>query len=280
MPARHQCKCYIGPMAPIVLSIAGFDPSSGAGVTADLKTASAHGCYGIACVTALTVQSTQGVSRVEPLSGQLVTQTLETLAADMEIAAVRVGMLGSAEVAEAVASFLEAKRFQNVVLDPILRSSSGAELLPSAGKDVLIRRLLPLSRVTTPNLAEAAALTGRPVAQNLDEMAAAADALQKMGAQDVLVTGGHLHQNADQNTDLLRTAAGAIHHISGVRVESTATHGTGCALATAIACNLALGMNTLAAAIAAKEYVRKAIQAAYPVGKGSGPMHHLFKLGQ
>ncbi len=275
---------YSGEMTPIVLSIAGFDPSSGAGVTADLKTAAAHECYGIACITALTVQSTQGVSRVEPISGELVTQTLEALAADMEISAVRVGMLGSAVVAGAVAGFLAARGYGNVVLDPILRSSSGgrsgAELLDSPGKDVLIQRLLSLSRLTTPNLAEAAALTGRPVARNLDEMAATAEVLQKLGARNVLITGGHLIGDQADNTDLLRTATGEIHRITGPRVESKSTHGTGCALATAIACNLALGMDVVAAAAAAKEFVRKAIQAAYPIGQGSGPINHLFNLNR
>lgn len=265
-------------MAPIVLSIAGFDPSSGAGITADLKTVAAHGCYGIACITALTVQSTQGVSRVEPLSPRLITDTLQTLAADMEIVAIRVGMLGSAEVAEAVATFLAAHGCRNVVLDPILKPSSGAELVDSAGIDVLIRRLLPLSRITTPNLAEAATLTGRPMARNLEEMDETAQALQKLGARNVLITGGHLHGQTDDNTDLLRTEAGDVLPISGPRIDSRSTHGTGCAFATAIACALARGMDLPAAATAAKDFVRKAIQAAYPIGKGSGPLDHLFKF--
>lgn len=261
-------------MPPIVLSIAGFDPSSGAGVTADLKTIAAHGCYGVGCLTALTVQSTQKVSRVEPVAAKIVTQTLESLADDLDVAAVRVGMLGSAEVASAVAGFLRAKGWKNAVLDPVLQSSSGAELLDLEGKDVLIKRLLPLARVVTPNLAEAAALTGRPPARNVAEMAEAAEALQKLGAKDVLITGGHL----PGNVDVLRTQRGEVHQIAGARVESKATHGTGCALATAIACNLALGMDVVAAARAAKEYVRQAIEAAYPIGKGSGPMNHLFKI--
>ncbi|MEO6119279.1 MAG: bifunctional hydroxymethylpyrimidine kinase/phosphomethylpyrimidine kinase [Terriglobales bacterium] len=261
-------------MPPIVLSIAGFDPSSGAGVTADLKTIAAHGCYGVGCVTALTVQSTQGVSRVEPVSAVLVTQTLESLAADLDITAIRIGMLGSADVAGTVAGFLSTKDWKNGVLDPVLRSSSGTELLDSAGQDVLIKQLLPWARVVTPNLAEASVLTGRPLARNAADMAAAAEALQKLGAKDVLITGGHL----PGNVDVLLTAGGEVHQIAGARVESKATHGTGCALATAITCNLALGMDVLSAARAAKEYVRQAIEAAYPIGKGSGPMNHLFKI--
>lgn len=260
-------------MPQIVLSIAGFDPSSGAGVTADLKTIAAHGGYGMGCVTALTVQSTQGVSRVEPITGATVTETLEKLAEDVEIAAVRVGMLGSAEVALAVAAWLASRKQQDVVVDPVLRASSGAFLLEPAGVEVLTRRLIPLAAVITPNWAEAAALVRREV-RNLAEAAGAAEALQQMGARNVLVTGGH----SELNTDVLRLESGAVHQIPGPKVVSKATHGTGCALATAIACNLAQGMDVPAAAKAAKEYVRKAIEAAYPIGKGSGPMNHLFKL--
>lgn len=266
---------YSGSVPPIVLSIAGFDPSSGAGVSADLKTVAAHGCYGVGCVTALTVQSTQGVAQVEPVSGSLVTQTLQSLAVDLEIASIRIGMLGSAEVAKAVADFLGQANYQNVVLDPVFQSSSGAALLDPQGVEVLRKRLIPLAAVVTPNLAEAAALWGHPVV-TVTEMAAAAQGIQGLGAQNVLITGGHL----DENTDILRTEAGETHQVLGLRVESRATHGTGCALATAIACNLALGMDVLSAASAAKEFVRKAIEAAYPIGQGSGPMNHLFKLDQ
>ncbi len=145
---------------PIVLTIAGFDPSSGAGVTADIKTIAAHGCYGVACITALTVQSTAGVRRVEPLSPDLVVETLAELSADVEIAAVHVGMLGSGKVARAVADFLATERLPNIVLDPILKSSSGAELVDTAGARLMLEKFLPLATVVTPNLDEASALTG------------------------------------------------------------------------------------------------------------------------
>src|SRR3569832_909915 len=133
--------------SPIILSIAGFDPSSGAGVTADIKTAAAHGCYAIACITALTVQSTLGVRRVEAARAETVAETLAELASDMEMSTVKIGMLGSGAVARAVVAFLEQRRPKNVVLDPILRSSSGTELLDAAGVEVLKNRLLPLADV-------------------------------------------------------------------------------------------------------------------------------------
>src|SRR3954465_4203286 len=140
---------------PIVLSIAGFDPSCGAGVTADIKTLAAHSCFGIGCITALTVQSTASVRKVEPVAARLVTETLRELSSDFTISAVRIGMLGSAELVEVVAIFLKSARLKNVVLDPIIRSSSGAPLLDSKGIQSLVKNLLPLVDVITPNVDEA-----------------------------------------------------------------------------------------------------------------------------
>ena len=161
---------------PVVLTIAGFDPSSGAGVTADIKTIAAHSCYGVACITAMTVQSTSGVKRVEVFDPALVSDTLEELAADLEIAAVHIGMLGSAKVVKAVADFLYGKsgkpRLPNIVLDPVLKSSSGSDLLDLAGTKLLIDRLLPLARIVTPNIDEASVLTGLQV-KDFEEMKAA-----------------------------------------------------------------------------------------------------------
>src|SRR5215470_6904584 len=158
---------------PVVLAIAGYDPSSGAGITADIKTISAHGCYGITCITALTVQSTAGVRRVEAIAGRTIAETLEELAADMEIAAIKVGMLASLEAARAVAEFLERREPRHVVLDPVLRSSSGATLLSADGVQILKDELLALATVITPNIDEAAQLTGLRVTA-IEEMSRAA----------------------------------------------------------------------------------------------------------
>src|SRR5579862_20368 len=143
---------------PVILSIAGYDPSSGAGITADIKTAAAQNCYAVSCITGLTVQSTQGVFGVQPLEPELVARTLRTLADDLEIAAVRLGMLGSGGIVAAVAEFLAERNFPKVVLDPVVRSSSGAGLLDAACQEALIERLLPLCDVITPNIDEAAML--------------------------------------------------------------------------------------------------------------------------
>ncbi len=261
---------------PIVLSIAGYDPSAGAGVTADIKTIAAHRCYGVACITALTVQSTAGVKRVEPLAPDLVRQTLDELAADMGIAAVRIGMLGSAAVANAVADFLCDKPLSNVVLDPVLKASSGAALLDLAGINVLREHLLPLATVVTPNVDEAAALAGMAVT-GTSEVRPAAARLHELGARAVVITGGHLPEPADLLS--IKSATGIEQEeFSGERLDSPSTHGTGCAFATALACNLALGRGLRESVIAAKEFVHQAIAVAYPVGKGTGPIHHLFRF--
>ncbi len=258
---------------PIMLSIAGFDPSSGAGITADIKTGAAHGCYVVTCITALTVQSTSGVRRVEPARGETVAETLAELAGDVEFAAVRLGMLGSGAVARSVVAFLEQRRPKNVVLDPVLRSSSGAELLDSAGIEVLKNRLLPLADVITPNLEEASTLTGLGVA-DLVGMRAAGERLQEMGARAVVITGGHLPGPID-----LLCYGGMNLEYPSKRIESQSTHGTGCAFATALACRLAQGHGLTDAVGLAKQYVIDALTSAVPIGRGRGPLNHFFASG-
>jgi hydroxymethylpyrimidine/phosphomethylpyrimidine kinase len=280
---------------PIVLSIAGYDPSSGAGITADIKTAAAQGCFAVTCITALTVQSTLGVFDVQPVEPELVSRTLATLADDLEIAAVRIGMLGSGEVAAAVAGFLESRRLRKVVLDPVIRSSSGTELLDEAGLKAL-RAMLPLCEVVTPNVNEAAILAGaEPLAPDtswddaLPQLRRWAAQLHDLGAKGVVITGGHLRPANDylsygsypksegsRGKAASNMSSGIFHEgvISGERLESRSTHGTGCAFATALACQLALGQDLPHAVGVAKDYVRRAIVAAYPVGKGIGPMNH------
>ena len=268
----------MGSAPPVVLTIAGFDPSSGAGVTADIKTIAAHACYGVSCITALTVQSTTGVRRVEPVSPEVIGETLAELAADLEIAAIHIGMLGSDQVAAVVADFLDGCRNPNVVLDPILKSSSGADLVDSAGKRLLIQRLLPLAAVVTPNIDEAAAMTGLEVAHPA-QMKVAARKLHEMGAAAVVVTGGHL----DQAVDLLTftTKRGIEEEVfKSPRQRSNSTHGTGCAFATSIACHLALGRGLPDAVLLAKAYVASAISHAHPLGHGTGPVHHLYRMFQ
>jgi len=262
----------------VVLTIAGFDPSSGAGVTADIKTIAAHGCYGVACITAMTVQSTAGVRRVDACDPSLVTDTLQELAADVKIGAVHIGMLGTGKVARAVADFLSRQKLPNMVLDPILEASSGTSLLDRDGIKVLSSDLLRLATVVTPNVEEAAKLTGLP-ATKPDEMRAAAVKLHEMGAESVVITGGHL----DKAIDLLsfQTKRGVEQEIfKSERQRSNSTHGTGCAFATAMACHLALDRGLPEAVLLAKAYVSAAISKGQPLGKGVGPVHHLYRMQQ
>lgn len=252
---------------PVVLTIAGYDPSSGAGITADIKTISAHKCYGVSCITALTVQSTQGVKRVDPVEGRIITETLQELVNDIDVAAVKIGMLGSAEAARAIVAFLKRNRIAHVVLDPVISSSSGAELLTREGIQILKEKMLPLASVITPNIAEAAALTCLPVTTS-DQMAPAAEALHDMGVRNVVITGGHLDPPVDC---VLREGRDPV-FLAGPRVPGTSTHGTGCAFSTSLACHLALGKNLIDAARAAKSYVETALRNAPGIGKGTGPV--------
>lgn len=258
-------------ISPVVLTIAGFDPSSGAGVTADVKTAASHGCFALCCITALTVQSTRGVASVEPVKGEMVRRTLEELAADLPINAVRIGMLGSAEVAAEVAGFLERLKCPIVVLDPVIRASSGAILLDPEGVRILRDRLLPLSTVVTPNIEEVRELTGVAVGGEADQLAGAERLLQ-LGAKAAVVTGGHLPEAVDLL--LCRNADGETtsRWFRASKLDSRSTHGTGCAFATSLACNLALGKHLPDAVAAAKDFVYQAIKNAEPLGSGIGPM--------
>jgi hydroxymethylpyrimidine/phosphomethylpyrimidine kinase len=257
---------------PVIWTIAGFDPSSGAGITADLKTISSFGCYGASCITALTVQNTLGVRRVEPVSPRTLRETLHALLEDIPPDAIKIGMLATSGAASLVADFLETLLLPRcpIILDPILRSSSGAELLDAAGVQILIARLLPLATVVTPNRHEAAILTGL----SAEDAEGAATALRQMGATAAVVTGGDSGA-AQWSEDVLAYGAAGMEFVetlSAPRIQSSATHGTGCAFSTAIACGLAQGQNIPAAVTAAKAFVRRAIERAPGIGHGKGPM--------
>jgi len=258
---------------PVVLTIAGFDPSSGAGATADIKTIAAHGCYGVAALSALTVQSTTGVTRTQPSDVALLRETLDELNNDCKIAAVHIGMLANASVVSAVADFLESSRLPCIVLDPILEASSGAELLDGAGILVMVERLFPLASVVTPNAQEAAVLTGDTV-NSVDEMKLAAQEMKEKGAKAVAVTGGHL----DPTIDVLLSANGDLQTFKSEKLDTNYTHGTGCAFSTSIACHLAQGRPLAEAVLLAKSFLTAAIANGYPVGKGVNPVNHMYRM--
>ena len=258
---------------PVVLTIAGFDPSSGAGITADIKTIAAHGCYGIAAITASTVQTTAGVRRVVPAESDLLIQTLQELAGDFQVSAVHIGMLGTGKIALCVAEFLETAKPPNIVLDTVLSATSGTSLLDEAGIRIVRERLLPLAILVTPNVAEAAVLSGLDISE-VEEMKQAAMRLHEMGAKGVVVTGGHL----EKAIDLLSLKDSYVQTFRSDKLDSPNTHGTGCAFSTAIACQLALDRSLSAAVLLAKAYVTTAISSGYAIGKGIGPVNHMYRM--
>jgi len=256
----------------ILLTIAGFDPSCGAGVAADLKTFAAHGSYGIAAITSLTVQNTQAVEAVHNTPSAELREQLEVLVKDCEIAAVKVGMLGNRGNAVVVAEFLDAHTFAHVVHDPLMKSSSDSELLDAGGIKYVATELLRRSSVITPNIPEAEILTGITI-QDVNDMEAAAQKLVEMGAKAVIVKGGHMEKATDVVFD-----GKEIHQLGGDKVKLENTHGTGCTFAAALTAQLAAGRGLVEAATLAKAYVMKAIEKAYPVGKGRMPLDHFFRM--
>lgn len=263
---------------PIALTIAGSDPSGGAGVQADLKTFSALGCYGAAVLTALTAQNTRGVSAVHEVSSAFVAAQIDAVLSDLPVRAVKTGMLGAPAVVEAVADRLRA--FDGpIVCDPVMIAKSGAALLPPESVAKLKAALLPRCRLLTPNLPEAAALLGVDEAEVRADLEGAARRLLDLGPAAVLLKGGHL--GGPESEDLL-TAEGLLLRLRAPRIETTNTHGTGCTLSAAIAAELAQGRSLSEAARRAKEYLSGALRAAdeLQVGAGIGPVHHFHALWQ
>jgi hydroxymethylpyrimidine/phosphomethylpyrimidine kinase len=260
------------------LTIAGSDPSGGAGIQADLKTFAAFGVYGASAITAITVQSTKGVEAVAPLSADLVTAQIEAVAADLAIHATKVGMLGTAAIVEAVAAAIAELDLPLVVVDPVLVSTSGDRLLDADGVQTLRLELFPRARVVTPNIPEAEALSGRRVASG-DDAREAARRIHGMGAAAVVITGGHAQWDAEGSTpqvvDLLFDGR-EFHEFRVARVDSRQTHGTGCTFASAIAAALALGQELPDAVARAQQYVAGAIAHAPGIGHGRGPLDHFW----
>jgi len=259
---------------PVVLSVAGFDPSAGAGIMADLKTFAAHNCYGVAAITALTVQNTQGVASVHPVDPAVLRESILSLLADGRVKALKIGMISNQSTAQVIREILEANPDLPAVLDPIVRSSNDFSLLNAAGLDFIRRRLLSRVTLITPNLAEAAALAEIPV-DSLDTMKAAAHRLVELGAHAVVVTGGHLDKAIDVFFDGTTMEA-----FAGDRIKPDNTHGTGCTFSSAVAANLALGRQLRDAVVLAKAYVVEAIRQAFPTGPGRIPLNHLYRMTQ
>ncbi len=260
---------------PIVLTIAGFDPSAGAGIAADLKTFSAHNCYGIAAITAITVQSTQGVKSVNVIPAAELRAQLDALLEDIKISTIKIGMLGHRGNAVVVAEFLDRANAGNVVLDPVVKPTTGeADLLDAGGVKFLAEELLKRATVVTPNIAEAELLSGLTI-KDYAGMEAAARKIVERGAKAVVVKGGHM----EKAIDLLFDGNEAL-SLGGEHVKSENTHGSGCTFASAIAAQLACGRPLRDAVLLAKAYVTKAIEKGFPIGKGAGPLDHFYRVRQ
>jgi hydroxymethylpyrimidine/phosphomethylpyrimidine kinase len=260
-------------MTAIAVTIAGSDSSGGAGIQADLKTFSALGVYGASVITAITAQNTQGVTGIHDVPAHFIAQQMDAVFSDLEVNAVKIGMLSVPVAIAAIAAGLERWQQTLVVLDPVMIATSGDRLLVPAAVDVLKRELIPRALIVTPNLPEAAALLDEPIAKTEDEMRAQAERLLKLGAQAVLIKGGHA--SGPEAIDLLVTPIASV-RLSAQRVITKNTHGTGCTLSSAIAAGLAKGYRLSEAVADAKAYVTHAIEAAdeLNVGHGRGPTHH------
>jgi hydroxymethylpyrimidine/phosphomethylpyrimidine kinase len=262
-------------MTAVAVTIAGSDSSGGAGSQADIKTFAALGVYGASAITALTAQNTRGVSAIYDVPADFIAAQIDAVFSDLDVGAVKIGMLSQVAAIEAVAKGLDRHHAKNIVLDPVMVASSGDRLLAAEAIVVLRRLLIPRTLVVTPNLPEAAALTGANLARSEVEMEVQARQILSLGARAVLIKGGH--GDGVDSVDLL-IGQGEVVRLSAKRIATKNTHGTGCTLSSAIAAGLAKGLDLTAAVQAAKAYVTAAIAAAdqLKIGHGHGPLHHFY----
>lgn len=264
-------------MRPVALTIAGSDSGGGAGIQADLKTFAANEVFGTSVITALTAQNTQGVSAIHDVPLVFVAAQIDSIFSDFDVSAVKIGMLSRAETIRIVAAELHRRGAPHIVLDPVMVATSGDRLLNEDAVAALRAELMPLAEIVTPNLHEAAALTGKPLARDERDMEAQARDIFAFGPRAVLIKGGH--GTSDEAIDLLVGGDGAVTRVAARRIDTKNTHGTGCTLSSAIAANLAKGMDLVAAVRAAKDYVTHAIEHAdnLEIGHGHGPLNHFYK---
>jgi hydroxymethylpyrimidine/phosphomethylpyrimidine kinase len=262
-------------MLAVALTIAGSDPSGGAGIQADLKTFHQFGVYGQAAITLLTVQNTQTVSRVEAMPADLVVQQIQAVIGDIPPAAAKTGALGNIEIVEAIAELAKSFTFP-LVVDPVMISKHGTRLISSDAEEALKRVLLPHAFLVTPNIPEAESLTGITI-RDENDMRAAANQLRDLGCQAALVKGGH---RRGEPVDILSAPGLSEDHLvffSGTRINTRHTHGTGCTYSAAITAGLALGQDLRQSILAAKSFIQSAIETAPALGGGQGPVNHFAK---
>lgn len=261
----------------IVLTVAGSDSGGGAGIQADIKTISACGCYAASAITAITVQNTLGVKAVHPIPVDVIGQQIEAVIEDIGVDAVKIGMLHSAEVVEGVTRTLTKFHVKNIVLDPVMVSTSGHRLIEESAINTLVEKLVPLARVITPNIPEAEILLGGVKLEHQSELPEAAERLAQKTGTSVLLKAGHLTE--DKLVDIFYDIENkCVYELPSVRVHTKNTHGTGCTMSSAFASFLAKGFSLQEAAAEAKKYINNAIVAGadYEIGHGFGPVKHFF----
>lgn len=256
-----------------VLTIAGSDSSGGAGIQADLKTFSAHGVFGMSVIAAVTAQNTKEVIDVQNISPDIIGKQIDAIFDDIEVDAVKIGMISEIEGIKVVSKRLRKYKPQNVVLDPVMVSKSGYSLMNPNSVETLIKELIPIVSVVTPNIPEAEIIANIKI-ETISDMEKAAKIIYNMGPKNVLIKGGHLTGDA---TDVLYDGENFV-YLKNERINTKNTHGTGCTLSSSIASNLALGMNIKEAVENAKKYITTAIEHSLPIGHGSGPTNHFYTL--
>ncbi len=264
---------------PVCLTIAGVDPSGGAGIIADIKTFSAFGCFATAAIASLTFQNTQGVFGTAHQTAETVRAQVLPILDDFEIAALKTGMLPTREIIEEVARIVAENNLQNFVVDPVVRSTSGFDLIDDAALKVLIEKLFPLSTIITPNIPEAERIAQMKI-ESVEDIRQAAKIMQTFGAKNVLIKGGHFikAKGKRQKAKDFLFIGDDLHIFEAEFVETTATHGTGCTLAAAIAANLANSKTLVESVESAKKFVTEAIRTAPNLGKGHSPINQLIKI--
>lgn len=256
------------------LTIAGSDSCGGAGIQADIKSFSANGVYGMSVITAITAQNTQGVFGIQDINPEMISKQIEVIFDDIEVHAVKIGMVSKIDSIKAIGESLrKLSKLPAIVLDPVMVSKSGFKLLSEDARETLIEELFPFASIITPNLPEAEEILGRKIS-SIEDMEKAARELIAMGPKNVLVKGGHLEDSA---TDLFFDGKKII-YLTGERINTMHTHGTGCTLSSAIAANLAKGMDVIDAVREGKSYITKAIEKGFKLGKGVGPTNHFYEL--
>jgi hydroxymethylpyrimidine/phosphomethylpyrimidine kinase len=260
---------------PVALTIAGSDSGGGAGIQADLRTFAFHQVHGTSAITCVTAQNTLGVNRVDALPPEAVTAQIQAVVSDIEVQAIKTGMLLNREIIEAVAIALESYHLHPLVVDPVMVSRTGAQLIDDQAIAILTRQVLPKAMIVTPNRYEAQLLAGMDI-QTLQEMEAAARKIHHLGCPNVLVKGGGL-PGALRGVDLWFDGSDVV-VLKTEPIDTFHTHGTGCTLSAAVAANLALGLSPLAATQSAKQYVTTALKHSLAIGQGQGPVGHWFPL--